>query len=266
MNRNIPKLLRLRYAANMIAFEKAHSKKDSKNSEQRCEEYLREIQLPLTETTPEGKIKAINGRYVARIFSDIFEKTGSEISELNTRKRIMGVHSNLSTYNPSEDSKLAIIRYLGCKSWEQLEKDAQNLISVYEQKLYGGLFLRTSKIGPQKFAKGMFFPSDYNEKQIIEMNLEDGCSLRLLCQGNCKFMVTKVQGLSLEPKDILVITSVLQRGGDLYAEEISRGGKLLGSYMGSHPIIDFNTVIDKSSMDEILSKASELIKELKIKL
>lgn len=252
MNKYIPELLRLKYAINMIAFEMAHP---NENSEQRCEEYRLQLQLPLTETTPDGKIKAKNGKYLTRLFKNIF---GRDI-ELNTRKRIMGIYSDLSTYSPSEYNKQAITRYLGYKSWERLEKDAKNLIRVYQQEIYGGCYMGTM-IGPQRLAKGMFFPSGYQDKEIIEMKLEDGCSLRLLCQGNCKFLVIKVKGLSLKQMDILVISSVLQRGGNLYADEIYREGKVLGSYMGSHPIIDFKTVKQENNKDDIFRKAAEMLK------
>lgn len=259
MNRNIPKLLRLRYALNMINSIKAISRKNSKNSEQMCEEYRNELKLPLTETTPDGKLKAKNGKYLGRIFDDIFEKTGWEIKELNTRKRIMGIHSDLATYNPSEDYREAITKYLEYSPWEKLEKDAESLVSKLEKEVFGES-AKGTMIGTQRPAEGMFFPTDYNEREVIEMHLEDGCYLRLLCQGSCKFMVTRVKGLSLEPKDILFISSVLQRGGNLYADEISRERKVLGSYMGSHPIIDFSTVREESSTDDIFRKAAEMLK------
>jgi len=94
MNPYIPKLLRARFAMNMIVSVTENYEGAWDRCTRTIDELVAELDLPLYEEK-DGKRVALHGDYVAQIFKDVLINTGIIIKELNLRKRIMGIHGTI---------------------------------------------------------------------------------------------------------------------------------------------------------------------------
>ena len=149
--------------------------------------------------------------------NDIESLTGEHIG-VNTIKRLLGFIND--ERKPRITTLDIIARYVGCESWEQL----QRMDYAYASSSFTGkrkeVVVRQLEIG--RCIRIMYYP-----QRIVDVEY----------LGDCHFVVLKSENSKLCQGDQLVLTHIIERY-PLWASEVIRDGESLGSFStGNQPII-----------------------------
>lgn len=145
---------------------------------------------------------------VERLSLDILSATGERLSA-NTLKRLVG----LLPYNSSPRLQTLDIlaSYLGCDSWEMLQRDVADEISCFGASARG------------------IYATDLKAGNKIELLWSPGRRVVIEFKGDGRFVVVESEGAKIIKGDTVCI-SHLVKGFPLMASDVVRAGKSLGNY------------------------------------
>lgn len=147
---------------------------------------------------------------------DIESVTGEHIG-VNTIKRLLGfIKENRNTRMTTLD---IVARYLGCETWEQLEK--------YKSRYIGSRFsMKRKEIMVRQLEQG----------QRVEIHYPPMRRLIIEYQGDCHFTIIESENSKLAVGDQILLTHIIEMY-PLWVSEVIRDGQSLGAFTTGNSLI-----------------------------